>query len=348
MKTKRTGVGRAAIVIAFAVLLIGAGIGVYFTYGMHTPPDQVSLLLEVKPTYNHFPYYYGLDHGIYGAQGIDLTIQPGVSDAQSISTLAAGKVQFALADLPTAIWEEETANISNVRAVAIIYQKTFFSIYYNKADINSFADLVGKTGGASNPSTSSQTKLFQLLLRLNNISYSQVNMEYAASSVTTPLFVKGDLQFVLRPLDSFGDIQSAAAKNGIQVGAFPFEAYGLSSYGSALFTTTQMIDKDPSLVQRMVTATMESLVAGAKDPAAAAASLVKYEPQLNMTTAVTGITLLNDCCMAGANSTSDPLSYGWIDPLRMQTTLDLASQGLGVPSSVNLTSLYTDQFTKPP
>lgn len=346
--SRRSGAGRAVLVLAVAVVIVFSG-AVYYFYGVSNQvPDQATLLLEVKPTYNHFPYFYGIDHGIYAANGIDLTIQPGASDAQSVSTLAAGKVQFALADVPTAIWAEETANITNVRVVAIVDQRTFFSVFYNKADIGTLQDLAGKVGGANNPATSSQTKLFQLLMKLNNINYSSLQMQYAASSVTTPLFVQGKLQFALRPLDSFGDIQAAAAKNGIQVGIFPFEANGLDTYGSALLTTTQMISENPSLVQRMVTATMQSIVGGVKDPSAAAASLVKYEPQLNETTALTGIRLLTNCCMVGANSTSDPLSYGWIDPGRMQTTLNLSSEGLGVPGNLSATSLYSDQFTKAP
>lgn len=344
----RAGVGRVALVLALIVLVAVSGAGYYLYQNANQKPDQVTLLLEVKPTYNHFPYYYGLDHGIYADNGIDLTIQPGVSDAQSVSNLAAGKVQFALADVPTAIWAEETANITNVRVVAIVDQRTFFSVFYNTANISSLQDLAGKTGGASNPATSSQTKLFQLLMKLNNINYSSLQMQYGSSSVTTPLFVEGKLQFALRPLDSFGDIQSAAAKNGIKIGFFPFEANGLDTYGSALLTTTQMISENPSLVQRMVTATMKSIVDGVKNPSAAAASLIKYEPQLNETTAVTGIGLLTNCCMTGANSTSNPLSYGWVDPVRMQTTLNLASEGLGVPGNVNASSLYTDQFTKAP
>lgn len=343
---RRRGLSRLAAALILATIVLATGIGLFVYKSSNS--NQVTLLLQVKPTYNHFPYFYGLDHGIYAANGINLTLQAGAGDAQAVSTLAAGKVQFALADVPTAIWAEQTSNVTNVRVIAVIDQKTFFSIFYNKANITSLSDLSGKTGGANTPSISSQTKLFQLLMKLNNINYSKLQMQYAASSVTIPLFTEGKLQFVLRPLDSYGDIQAAAAKNGIQVGDFPFEAFGLDTYGSALLTTTQMIKDNPGLVQKMVTATMQSLVAAVKNPAAAAASLVKYEPQLNQATALTGIRLLTDCCMAGANSTVNPLTYGWIDPGRMQTTVNLASEGLGVPNTLNITSLYTDQFTQRP
>lgn len=345
---QRKGIGRMVVALLISALVVISAGGIYAYQTARQSRDKATLLLEVKPTYNHFPYFYGLDQGIYASHGIDLAIEPGQSDAQSVSTLAAGKVQFALADVPTAVWAEATSNVTNVRVVAIIYQRTFFSVYYNKADIQNFSDLVGKTGGANNPATSAQTKLFELLLQLNNMSMSEMHMEYASGSVTSPLLADGQLQFSLRPLDSFGDVQAAAAKSGIQIGAFPFEAYGLSTYGSALLTTTQMIQEDPSLVQRMVEATMQSIIGAVKNPEAAAAALVKYEPQLNETTALTGIRLLTDCCMAGANSTSDPLAYGWINPAQMQNTVNLAVEGLGISTTVNASNIYTDQFTHPP
>ena len=335
------------VILVILVLVVSAA-GLYVYAGPNRASDKVTLLLDFTPTYNHFPYYYGLDHGIYRSNGINLTIQPGSGASASISTLAAGKVDFALADVPGLVFAEQSSNITNVRVVAAVYQKTFFSVYYNKATISSFSDLKGALGGANTPTTSVQTDLFFVLAKLNGINASSLDLSYGSQSVITPLFASGKLQYILKPLDSYGDVQAAASKNGIQVGIFPFEAYGMDAYGSALLTTTQVISKDPSLVQAMVLATMQSVVAASKDPAGAAASLVKYEPQLSETSALEGINLLLSCCMVGANTTSNPLNYGWISPARMQSTLDLVSEATGSQSSLNVSSLYTDQFVRAP
>jgi NitT/TauT family transport system substrate-binding protein len=342
------GIGRTTAVVSVILILVVAAGGLYVYAGSSVAPDKVTLLLDFTPTYNHFPYYYGLDHGIYKSNGIDLTIQPGTGASASISALAAGKVDFALADVPGLVLAELSSNITNVRVVAAVYQKTFYSIYYNKATISSLADLEGQAGGANSPSTSVQTDMFYVLAKLNGINSSSLKLSYGSQSVITPLFVSGKLQYILKPLDSYGDVQAAASANGIQVGLFPFEAYGIDAYGSALLTTTQVISKDPSLVQRMVLATMQSVVAASKDPAGAAASLVKYEPQLNETSAIEGINLLLSCCMVGANTTSNPLTYGWLSPARMQSTLNLVLEGTGSQSSLNVSSLYTDQFVRAP
>lgn len=331
------------------VLVVAVSAFAYLSYESgNSTPAQTTLLLDFRPTYNHFPYYYGLDHGIYSNNGIDLTVEPGSGDSGAVSALAAGSVPFALANVPGLLFALQGSNITNVRVVAIVFQRTFFSIMYNTARVTTLSDIQGKTGGANSPSTSYQTLLFYLLLKLNGISLDSLNMQYAGSSVTAPLLAQGSIDFALRPIDSLGDVQAAASQNNITIGDFPFEAYGLDTYGVALLTTQQMIQSNPDLVQRMVLATMQSVVGAVQDPSGAAASLVKYQPQLNETKALEGIKLLISCCMQNATANTDPLAYGWVSPSGMQHAVSLVAEGSNMTSPPDPTSLYSDAFTHQP
>jgi len=137
-----------------------------------------------------------------------------------------------------------------------------------------------------------------------------------------------------------------ASENGIQLGAFLLSNYGLSTYGEALLTTTQMIQQHPGTVQKMVRATMESVIMSELNPAAAVSALVAAQPQLNSTLTLAGFKLDLSCCTANATSSTNPLAFGWINATRMQQTVNLVVKGLDL-RPINATNLYDDSFTTP-
>src|SRR5256714_13898385 len=63
--------------------------------------DKVVLLLNWYIYGEHAPFYYGVDKGIYAAEGIDLEIQEGRGSGVTAQAVAAKTATFGYVDVPT-------------------------------------------------------------------------------------------------------------------------------------------------------------------------------------------------------------------------------------------------------
>ena len=343
----RRAVATKVAALLIAIILVVVIVGAYFLYPRSAgPPTSASLSLESAPNANDAPIYYGVQQGIFSSEGVNVTVEAGKGTSGTIANVADGSVDFGLADTPGMIFAIANANITNVRIVAILYQVNFYAVFYNKAAISNISDLDGKSGALSAPSISTLTPMFDLFAKMNGLNLSSMQLQYSTSSLFTYLVAQGKVDFTTNKITNLPAIQAAAAESGIQVGDFLLSNYGINTYGEALLTTTQMIQQNPSLVQKMVTAVMKSMIAAEGDPTAAVSALVKAQPQLNYSLVLPGFELDLACCTKNASSSTDPLTFGYISPQEISQTVNFVVEGAGI-RSVNASTIYTDEFTKP-
>ena len=345
---QRKAISKIQASIIVAIVLVGAVVGAaLFYYESGSNQNTVSFML-ITP---HGPYvwaYYGIDQGIYSKLGMNLSILSG-SPATVVAAVAEGKAQFGFGDLGLLSYLAATQNITNVRIVAMVFSVTNYVVIYNKANITKPSDLNGKT--ESDFQGSGTGKMFALFAKNEGINQSTIKVTFAQISTYNSLVALGKVDFVVTTIDRLADVTPIAAENHIQLGTFLFKDYGINIYGFGLITTTQMIQNNPSIVQKFVQATLESIVQAAHNPQAATASFEKYNPQFNSTIELQEWQLTLSTSIPNANSStysSNPLTLGWIDQQRMQTTVNDVLQAYNIQTPLNATSLYTDQFVQQP
>jgi NitT/TauT family transport system substrate-binding protein len=344
----KAGVTTTSIAIVVAAVVVIGGVAIYFAQASPAT-NKVTLMLNFAAEPYHAFAYYGLSQGIYKNSGFDLSIQPGQNDGAAIAAVSAGQVQFGLTDTSNLIDAEATANITNVRIVAMILRSNIFAVIYNSAEIHSVADLAGKTAGASSPTNGGiSTALFSIMAEENNVSLSSIHFVYASAPVHNSLLVTGKVQFVVAAVHNLPALQAAAASNGIHLGEFDFANYGVNTYGVALITSTQMIQQHSGEVRNFVLATMQSLQDTLQSPSAAIAALVASQPQLNYNQTLAGFRLDQGCCFVKVGGVSNPLQLGWVNASRMQQTMDLVTTGLNITSPINMADIYTDAYVQAP
>ena len=335
------------VVIVVAVIAVAAvGVALYET--SKAPLNNVKFSLGFPASYFAAPHYYGIDLGYYKENGINVTILPGTSGTAAITAVSTGQVNFALTDAAGLVYALVNSNITNVRIVAVTFPESFLGIIYNKDVISSISDLNGKPGAAATPATSISTKLFLAMAKLNGLNVTSMKLQYGSQLATEPLVATGQADFVVGADHDIAALSVAAAKKGIQLGFFPFSAYGVDNYGEVMITSTSMIQNHPSVVSSFVKATLESLKAAILNPQAAVGSLIKYQPQLNETQMLNGWKIDISCCLANVTSSTDPLVFGYVNPQRMQQTVSNVFLGLGKPQTIDTASLYTDAYTTAP
>lgn len=266
-----------------------------------------------------------------------------------MSALEAGKVDFAVSDASSLILFAKNSNATNLRMITLVYQKNFVAVIYNNATISKPSDLNGKSGAMASPKSSSLSALWSLFVKANNLNASSMHITYTTGSTeTADLLLEGKVQFVVASIDKLPTYNQEAVGTGLKFGAFVMVNYGVQLTGYALVTTQAIIQQQPNLVQEMVNATDESLIKSIENPAAAAAALVDYNPQLNATTSQITFGLIAECCTVNVSGLTNPLQYGWFNPAAVQQTVTNVAVAENITSTLNATNYYTDAFSQQP
>lgn len=343
----RSGAGRGVLAVVLVLLVAGSGLALYYVFS--PPSNDVALMLNFLPSPYHAPIYYGQADGVYGQNGIKLSIQPAQNDGESIAEVSAGKVQFGLTDTSNLVQAMANSNITNVRIIAILFQKTLYSVIYNQANISSVSDLQGKVAGAVSPDNGGIiTPLFNIMAEANGVDLSSIHWEYSSAVIHNALLTTGKVDFILSVASNLPALQATAAEDGIHLGEFNYADYGVDGYGLALITSTQMISQHRDLVSRFVLSTMQSLQDAMASPSAAAAAMVAEQPQLNVTQVLVGLQIDLKCCSESTSGMSSPLQLGWINAGLMQQTVETDMSGLNITAAINPSVLYTNEFVMQP
>lgn len=342
------GIGKVAVAAVLIIVVALSGLGYVIYEQTAVKPNTVTLALDFSPNSADAPLYYGLSQGIYQQNGINLTILPGTSVYNAVVSLEAGQVDFAKIDPSSLVAFKAASNFTDIRVVALTYERSQVAVIYNNATISNVSDLEGKSGSMLGPSQGDIWGYFQLFASANGLNTSSMNIQYNTPSTSFGLLVTGKVQFIVSVVQVFATLEGTAASNGVHLGYFPLADHGLPSAGVGIATTQKMIDEQPAIVTSFVKATMESFVDAYSNQAAAVGDLVKLNPQLNETTSLVGFQELLACCAVNPSNLTDPLQYGWMDPHFMQQTVntEIAAANLGI--SLDATLIYTNAFVKQP
>jgi len=331
------------------IVLVVLGSLAYVVYEQTTTqPKTVKLILDVSPGPSHAPYYYGLAQGTYKHNGINLTILAGTTVSAGLAALETGSADFAVSDPNNVVLFASRNNATDLKMVALTYEKNFAAVIYNNASIRSPADLNGKSGMMPNPATSALSGMFSLFARANGLNVSSMNVQYAPVSTAASYLLQGKVQFIVTTVQNLPSYNSLGASAGLKFGAFDMPSYGVTMAGFAIVTTQKMITDNPDIVKDFVKATMDSFVAAYSNPSQAVSDLVKSNPQINESTALAGFEADIQCCMLNPSGLSSPLQYGWMDSQLMQGTVSNVETAFGLGNSLNATSIYTNEYVQSP
>ncbi len=345
----RPGLATRLALSVVIVLLVAAGLTAYYLFqGSGGQSTSVTLTLGIPPGPENAPQYYALQQGYYSSGGLNVTILPGTGGTAAIAAVSSGEVDFALTDASGLVYSLTKSNVTNVRIVAVLFPTSFFSVVYNEAAISSPDGIAGKPGAATNPSIGIATKLFLALADQNNLTVAPYLQFGSSQSVVWGDLGTGKVDYEVGGAHDIAFLQPSASLQGIQLGFFPFSDYGFTSYGEVLVTSSAMIADHGGVVKSFVSATLKGMVEAALNPAAAAAAEVRYQPQLNESQMLQGWNLDVACCMQGVTAATNPLAFGYPDPVRMQQTVNFVLLGEGVSTAVNATQFYSDAYTQQP
>jgi NitT/TauT family transport system substrate-binding protein len=301
-------------------------------------PEKINFLLDFTPYGKHAPFYAALDHGFWKDAGFDVTIIKGEGSATTISSYAAGAVDFAFADTATLILAR--AKGAKIKVAGIIHDKSLYSAgTLEENNIRTPQDFKGKRLGTSIGDAA--RVMFPAFAKLNGLDPSTVQWTDMTPPARIASLVLGQVDGVTLFLTESPTFDAKAKEAGKHWKVFPYADYGLDLYSNGLLAREDLIANQPDRVKRFVESTMKAWAWSIENPNEALASFVKHNPAINPDQAREHLRIAIKHIMT---DTAKREGIGYIDPEKMQRTVEFVSQYFDV-KGVSADDVYTNRFT---
>jgi NitT/TauT family transport system substrate-binding protein len=302
------------------------------------PMDKVTLRINWSYYGIHAAFIYGVEQGIYAKHNIDLTVKQGNGSGNAVKLVANKDSTFA--------YGSNGALISNanggapVIAVASIDASGTDAVLCNPdAGITKFTDLKGKkimtTAGAG------VNNYFPVALANQGMTDKDVKLTNVADAALVTSYLQGLAPCILAGIDDKpAQIEAEGGKPPV---IFAYADYGVAQPGYVIAAHNDMVKDNPDLVQRMVTATLESVQACADNRDACVNALVDYNSQLADTAKTVRQQLdVSLGILYSPNNTTKCL--GLNVPADWANVIDLQKKYLAFETTMTADQFYTNQF----
>lgn len=329
-KTTRRSAGLVAVVLVVSAC---AGISSPPTTSSDTEsgPVAVSLRLPWFPSAQFAGEYVALAKGFFAEEGLDVTINPGGFDINSITLVAAGTDTFGLHDTNSLI-------LANSQGIPLVTVATFLQKHPGavmalaSSGLTSLEDLEGRTIGFQE---GGPWQLTQAMLIKNGIDPASLK-QIAVGFDLTPLF-EGDIDLIT----VFSTNEPIIAElQGFETTVFVPYDFGIETSANALFTTSEYLDANQDVACGMVRAIARGWEYALDHQEEAGDIVVAVDPEnLDRDKELLSLAAIEDDVR-----TPDAIAHGigsmTLD--RWQTAEDVLRDYGGLTVDVDPKSIYTD------
>jgi NitT/TauT family transport system substrate-binding protein len=219
-------------------------------------------------------FYTAVEKGFYKEAGLDVEIRPGGADFPSVQMIASGTEHFGVTGADQILMAREKG--VPVTALSAIYRKTPFVLFSLKdSGITKMEDLVGQKIGVKLGGNEELT--YRAMVKNAGIDGSKVE-EMPAKYDLSPLLsgqVKAWPGYVINEV-------LAVQELGNEVNIIQPSDYDINFYADTLFTTEDIIKRDPEMVKSFVQASMKGWSYAIENPEEAAEFGLKYGDKLEL------------------------------------------------------------------
>ncbi len=218
-------------------------------------------------------YLVAIEKGLYKAEGLDVTIDPGTGSVESINRIASGQYEMAFGDINSLIKFRDNPENAKIKAVAMIYNTPAFAIVSTKKQgVLKPKDLEGKILGA--PAPDGAYAQWPIFVKVNGIDVSKVKIENVGFPVREPMLAQGKVDAVTG--FSFSSYMNLKANNvpADEIVVLLMRDFGLDLYGNVLMASPKFAAEKPEAVKGFVRATIKGWQETIKAPEAAVKTVI--------------------------------------------------------------------------
>jgi NitT/TauT family transport system substrate-binding protein len=243
---------RRQVLLAGACVAAASALGCSSSQKPAPGLQRATLRLNWTPSGEHAIFYLGSAHGFYADEGIELEIMPGTGSIDAVKLVGAGNDTFGTA-VADAVAIGRSRNVGVVSLAVLLQRSPNVLCSLKRSGIVQPRDLTGKTVGVNARST---TNAFWVALQRGaQLDASRIRtLDLGTVAPAGPLVAGTIDAAILLATNELKTLES----QGIEINKIEPADYGVHSYGQVLFTTDELLAKDPDLARRMTRATLRA------------------------------------------------------------------------------------------
>jgi NitT/TauT family transport system substrate-binding protein len=300
--------------------------------------DKVKLQLKWVPQAQFAGYFVALDKGYYTDENLDVTLLPGGPDIVSEQQVANGQAEFGV-DWVASFLAFRDKGLPLVD-VAQIYQSSGLLLISKKtANIQTPEDLKGKSVGVWYGGNE-----FEFLALMDKLKYDpDKDLNVIKQGFTMDPFLAGQMDAASAMTYNEYEVVLESGVNPNDLNVLSYNDQGVGMLEDNLFTSEDLVNNNPDLVQRFVRASLKGWQDAINDQAGAVNIIMKHvEP--GSTTADHQTRMMSEVAklVLPAGMTADQI--GVMDANRFATTADIAYKFHVINSPADPAKSYTNTF----
>jgi NitT/TauT family transport system substrate-binding protein len=293
------------------------------------------------------PFVMAASNGLFGAEGLNVTINIASGSPDAIAKVAAGTSDFALVDINALIryrGGKDKAEPAPIKAVFVLFNKAPYAIIARKSrGISALPDLQGKLLGVADGDLSA--RLWPAVAKLNGIKLSSVKQSHLSAAVREPMLSAGQVDAVtgFSYLSAINLRDRGVPADDLVV--LKFSDYGCETYGFAVIVNPAFAAAKPEAVRGFVRAVIGGTHLAIKEPAKAVDQVVgrmdggSRDLELERLRAVIGDNILTSEVRRNG--------LGGIDAVRFERSIDQIAEDFKFRKRPSATDVFDDSFLPP-
>ena len=242
--------------------------------GVAAAQTPIKLTLDFKFEGPSALFLVGLDKGYYRAEGLDMTIDPGMGSVEPISRVASGAYDIGFGDINTLIKFRDQNPGTAVKAVFMIYNRPPFAVITRKSrGVLKPKDLEGKKLGA--PAGDAAFAQWPIFVKANGIDASKVMIENVGFPVREPILAAGQVDAITGfSFTSYINLKDRGVPLD-DIVVLLMADYGVNLYGNAIIVNPKFAAEKPEAVKAFLRALVKSMKATVENPSEAVESVIR-------------------------------------------------------------------------
>lgn len=301
---------------------------------------QVTFNLAYQPQGSVGGIFAAMDQGYYADAGLEVEAVPGYGGARTVNEVALGQWDFGYGDpISVALNRGEGGG---ARMVGALNTRWPSGLCYDAGqhDIDSIEDLEGLTVGAGTTSPSQQ--VIPAWLELNGFPPDHFELLKMDFGVIDSSFMSGKIDVDdCWQASNRANVQALAEEQGMDVKWLNLSDFGLDLYGNGIVSSEELIESDPDTVKAFLAATYKGYEHMLEHPEETTAYMTETYPELNPDILGTQVSEMEGLLI---DPTTKDQPLGWINPERMESSMQLIHDRFDVPASIEAADIYTNDY----
>jgi len=296
--------------------------------------DKVTFILDWLPNTNHTGIYSAIEKGYFSDVNIQVeVIQPSEGDANTL--VATGQGEFGVSFQESLSMARTAENpIPIIAIAAIIQNNTSGFAGLTESNIKSPKDFEGKIYGSWG--TEIETAFIKTMMEKENADVEKLEViDIVSYDFLTSITNDVDFQWIYYGWDGI-----AAEEKGVDISFIKLQDIDerLNFYTPIIITSETLIEEDPDLVKRFLSAATKGYEYVAANPEEAVKDLLKHAPETDVDIATASQIYLADEFIA------DSKGWGYMEDSIWTTFSDWMFENGVIAKELDVEKAYTNEF----